>query len=180
MISTMLTNNFIKLGKLFLLTALIFATQAYAFNYEECIRSYEPYKKPAKTFFSTSDATSNITVPLTHITQGPLMTSQSVSSTGSCRGIDFRNQYKLNYFAKNFENIKIDSSKGNGEYLSGLNLVLECGSENQSLFFEIFKSNFRRIFIHSNGSENTPSEAYDQIDFSFKATKLGKDCKLWF
>lgn len=167
--------------KLNLLTALILLTMsrtAHSFNYDECRKIF--ITPAQENIFSSSKITGATSfIP----TDASMSSSQFFSSTGECRGIDFRDRTKLEYIASNFEQLKIDTARGNGEYINGLSILYECGEEDKSKLNSLLQSNFELIYIdkNPNGDKyNSPSQVFTEMNGLISSNKELETCSVYF
>jgi hypothetical protein len=82
----------------------------------------------------------------------------------------------MKFIILNHEQLMIDASKGNGEYLVALNSVFSCGKENEERFIKKIKDSYSGLFIYS-----TPSETYSILIRLIRNDEiLDKKCKYLF
>lgn len=158
------------------------SNDAYSFNYDECRKTFiSPEPNSSFTISSSFTYTADVTtIPI----DGVSSSVHFFSSTGQCRGIDIRDRRKLEYIASNFEQLKIDTARGNGEYLKGLSVLYKCGEKTESAFMNTLQENFENIYIdrYPTYSEkfNTPSEAYSAMNKVISSDKQLNDCQVYF
>lgn len=161
---------------------LIISNSAHSFNYDECRKTY---LSPKPNTYWNVFSSFTYTVDLTTIpTDATTSSAQFFSSTGECKGIDFRDRTKLEYIAANFEQLKIDTAKGNGEYLNGLGVLYECGEEDRTKLNNLLQSNFELIYVNNNFNKqdmyNSPSQAFSEINGLISFNRELKTCSAYF
>lgn len=167
----------------FIFSIIVLASDvAYSFNYDECRRTFIS-PKPNNLYSVSSSIT--YTADLTTIpTDGVSSSVQFFSSTGGCRGIDIRDRRKLEYIASNFEQLKIDTARGNGEYIKGLSVLYKCDEKIESDFINVLQRNFKIIYLnrspYHDDKYNTPSQAYTAINKVISSAKELNDCQVYF
>lgn len=167
-----------KFKLLMVLIMMTISDVTYSFNYDECKKILLTTSQ--NNFFSSSEITGATTFIPTDVSS---VSSQFFSSTGECRGIDFRDREKLEYIASNFEQLKIDTARGSGEYINGLSLLYKCGDENQYKFSSLLQSNFNLIYINQNSNRdeyNSPSQSFTRINEIVSSSKYLKKCSVYF
>jgi len=88
------------------------------------------WKKAGKGFFS--------------VTVVPVSTSQFLSSWGEC---SFLEQEKVVFFLENFDKIRQDSTKGNGEYLLAYSKLSGCNAEEGTRVMASAQRNYETLFV---------------------------------
>lgn len=88
------------------IVAVLIPLHAYSFNWSKCRRNtFDRPDTGARTFLSTS---------------------QFTSSTGACAAIGIKESVRKEYYAVNFDQIKADAAKGDGEYITTLLSISQC------------------------------------------------------
>jgi hypothetical protein len=181
--------------KCYLLLISIFflgTNDTFAFNKEECVRYLEndPHTHKLKSPFIEKDLipfsittiplylstqTSNATILAT---QSSDVTSQLSSSYGPCRTFDFREREKLEFIAYNFDRLRIESARGEGEHIQALSLLLKCKTAPDVNLGKFLQRNFKAVYFLNYPVTSTPSEAYTRMsDLFSKDSFLAKSCK---
>lgn len=113
---------------------LIFAGNCYAYNNERCEQYAERYRPS--------------------VFMGAIVSlSQSVSSTGECALFFDRAKEIEHYFIANYESLKVDASRGSGEYLHGLTSLFSCNDEGAKRIYKHVQSNFSILFDLDNAGK---------------------------
>ena len=121
---------------------LMFITcSAYGFNWERC---YERNRGAGHYFLGT----------ITSI----YGTSEFVSSTGRCRAITDLEINAEEFFKINFEQIKVEASKGDGEYLTTYAELIGCEKGARKKLPKVFQRSFIDIFGADGG--NSAKDAF--------------------
>lgn len=82
---------------------------------------------------------------------GELVSStQFTSSFGECSLFGDRGRELELYFYVNYHSIKIDASRGNGEFLKGLTALLSCNKEASGRLGKYMQSHFETIFSNED------------------------------
>lgn len=156
---------------------------AFAFNYDECRRGLisEP-PNPYWGISSSSTVLTNATILPTEITK---FSSQFSSSYGECRAIDFRTRDKLDFIEANLEQIKIDTARGNGEYLHALLVLYDCKEQNEIIAMKLLQKKFEYIYVTrsciglSKECDSSTSQVYSKINYTLADDlELKAKCKI--
>lgn len=117
-----------------------------AFNSDDCTR-----------FRARHDRYSNIDPVGTM-----LSTTQATSSFGECSLLRKPGNTRLEFVKSNYEPLKIDIAKGNGEYLLAYSDLLLCNDESSLELRKKFKENYAKIFSDQSNVDHTI--AYIEMD----------------
>lgn len=135
----------------------IIPNHAFAFNREECEKGIEKY---SWGFLGTM------------ISMG-----QTTSSTGGCSLFKKAGNPRLEFIKHNFENIKIECSRGGGEFIQAYAQLSGCAPKTVPLIAKAFHDNF--TFIFGQLAENNPELVYKKIDAVINTDKvLALGCKI--
>ena len=108
-----------------------------------------------------------------------MSTSSYVSSTSECAAIGLIDidREKKEFFAYNFENLKLDIARGGGDYLMAFSKLSKCSESHRENYNQKLKSNYSTIF-QSNFSISMEQE-YFSIEKLIKADPiLSLACKV--
>lgn len=143
-------KKFFLYSSVTLLTCAIYSSRGYAFNYDKCTKGVEKYKS-----FIFLDVMSS--------------TTQFTSSWGECSMLGSGEEEKKAFVSYNVENLKIDISKGGGEYTDTYASLSGCSDNTKKEFAEYLQKNF--IKIYSANLDNSPEKIYNNIEQIIKENK---------
>lgn len=171
----------------FILIFLLYTNNSFAFNPEKCKENFKKSRLPyddGPNLFTT--ATTNSTTYISDITTIPSALSEYVSTFGNCDRTLPSEDEKLSYLAQNFNPLKIEMSKGEGEYLNAFIELFDCKNKTditlafKKRYVEIFPEiedldrTFEKIktiaWLESSNCRNNP-----EPDFSSKKQKVVSD-----
>lgn len=75
-----------------------------------------------------------------------ISSTKSTSSYGECSLVGDRTKEIEQYFFINYNLIKIDTSRGNGEFIKGFTELLSCNEEARGRLTKFMRTNFGLIF----------------------------------
>lgn len=130
--------NFIKT----LLTLFTVINVSYAFDWDKC-RKQEILGGAGFMAFSVSS-------------------TQFTSSWGGCAMIGMAEHDKKVFLVQNFENIKIDSARGTGEYIEAYAIVSMCDHKARNELSRAFQKNF--TYIYGDSVEKQPEQVYESME----------------
>lgn len=95
----------------------------------------------------------------------PLVTFGMTFGTSNCtkHSIVKTEEKSLYFVTQNYFEIKTDSAKGNGEFLSALGATIGCKSQDLKYFSEKMQSNYQMIFKDQASNEEVLIETYRVI-----------------
>ena len=127
----------------FFIVGLVFTQQAFGFNLDKC---------------------SKITVSAI----GSLISTLGyVSSSGDCSAMGEVNKFKKEFIAVNLDKIKMDSAKGNGEYLLAYSKLADCSSKDGAAFMASTQKEYQSIY-----NFNDPKSIYSKLE-----AQVNKACR---
>jgi hypothetical protein len=143
--------------KIFLIFIIVIPV-ANAFNWQKCKKVY----KDSGNFVISASAAS-------------ASASSYISSTGDCAMIGNITHDKKVFFAQNFNELQIESAKGNGEYLHSYASLSGCNKTGSERLKKALQTNFKAIY--GSNVEYTPKKAYEGIENILKHDSvLKKSC----
>lgn len=89
-------------------------------------------------------------------------TSSYITSTGPCAMIGQSAHDKKVFLAQNFEELKTDSARGGGEYLSAYATLSGCTPSSASVLSKSIQQNF--TLIYGKDISKTPEAVYEAME----------------
>ena len=141
--------------KLLFLTIFLFvSTKSFAFNFDKCSKVMG--RLGPWGFLTTS--------------------GQFTTSTGDCAMLGQLENNKKNFIAQNFEILKQDFAKGQGEYLFTYANLSGFSGNDGNIFSQKIKKNYTRVF--GENLKLAPEQSYKQIELLIKTDpELKNICK---
>jgi hypothetical protein len=91
-----------------------------------------------------------------------ISSSQWTSSTGACAMVGIIEDQKKYFIAQNLEPLKIDSARGNGEYLNAYLNLSGCSQNQMPHVQKMIQNNFTNIY--GTDLANSPEKSYERIE----------------
>lgn len=107
--------------------------------------------------------------------RGVITTTQFTSSWGECRMIGQVDNDQKVFMAQAWNQLQIDTAKGNGEYLNAFATLSVCNQAGAGVLKNEMQKNFQQIY--GNELDNSVEEAHEQIKNIFNGNEvLKKNC----
>ncbi len=123
-----------------LISIFLYCGNSFAFNWSKCDRYMDK---------------------VGHIGVMMISTSSFVSSTGDCAMIGKVEQKKQTFIAVNIDQLKMEASQGEGEYLSAFSNLSSCSAVGEEYLKSTLQRNYSSIF--GPESSRSASEVYSRI-----------------
>lgn len=123
------------------MSLICFNSLSYGFNWNKCETSMKGYPLLIDLLISTS---------------------QFSTSTGGCSMIGQISHDKKVFVAQNYEDMKVDSARGQGEYLDSYASLAGCNEQARAVFPKILQHNFTKIY--GEELDNSPQRIFENIE----------------
>ena len=103
---------------------------------------------PGWYIFKKNSLVSSFLREITNTFLYPFVTLGMTLGTSECskHSIVKKDKDSLEFLAHNFDDIMLESSMGDGKFLTGFSKTFNCTSEEQIIFKAALKSNYKRLF----------------------------------
>lgn len=151
---------------------MLISTTVFSYNSEVCTDLYSIEYKEWQ--LGTAEAlVLNPIISSTHATTYPTSVSQFSFSDGSCAGNSASEKEKINFFKNNYMPLRVEISKGEGEYLETFADLFKCNIVGRLKFKEALRKDYEKIFPEK--SENLIKTGYKELSDSAWYS-AGKEC----
>lgn len=127
-----------------IILVFIFSNKSYGYNSERC----NAFMERLRYGIGTGELVSS---------------SQFTSSFGECSLVGDRGKEIEMYFYVNYNSIKIDASRGNGEFLKGLITLLSCNEEACRRLSKYIQGDFEKFFTIEDEKTKDAKELYSNF-----------------
>ncbi len=139
--------------KKLIILILLFPIPSHAFNWKKCQKTVRKFS----FFFPISSTTT------------------SLSSVGDCSLIGIKEHDKKVFLVQNIEQIKDESSRGHGEFLTTYATLCECNNTGKKVLPRLFQENYTQIF--GSGEEKAPKAIYESMEGLIQSNLIAsKNC----
>lgn len=122
---------------------ILFSARVLAFNPEVCSNAIMDLEKAKPLTAMSISQASTITM---YTTTAPTIIGQFSSSLGECSALSARESDKLEFLKENYHSLRIDSSRGEGEYLNSFISLYACDKDKLPKVKKMFQTNHQLFF----------------------------------
>lgn len=144
----------------------LFVAKGYPFNRSRCV-----YRG-----FGGEEVRAGLVNKLVSTLNGGISISQFITSFGDCSAFGESKSERFSFFANNFEHLRSDAARGDGEYLQGASKLLGCDENGHQIFSNLLKANYSKIFL-GDQLKNVEDQFEEMESLIFTSQGIRPHCK---